>query len=150
MPLYNADARLAAPTPRHWLTTSAEAARRAVSSFAWRKRHGGNAPLVTVREANVPLAPVTTSARRLVEAAKVAGLEVMLVHGAQTVNAGKSNEAKAPAIQVAAWSIERGVGFRATWVRGKAAIGIWYEAGVTSRAGEACGVAAVIARVGAL
>jgi hypothetical protein len=126
MPQYNLDARLAAPTQRHTMTKSAEAARQAVRSFAVRKkaeklvtRHG---------DTRAPVEhPIPRNATTMRKTAEALGFEVRIVHGWQAKNAGQVNERMAPAVSVDGINRKRRVGFRATWVDGKAAFGRWRD-----------------------
>ncbi len=143
MPIYNADARLAAPAPRHTLTKSAGKARAAVTAYARRKKDGELVTKHPKRHSGI----VPAAAERFVQLAMVAGWRVKVVEGFATMNAGKANEHRVEAIQVAGIDQAKRRGFRATWVAGKAGMGIWYEAGITPKTGQPVGVAGVVLRV---
>lgn len=123
MPLYNADARLAAPIRLHTLTPSAESARVAVHEY---KRHTRDASLVTKHpQPHAELVP--TSAARLIAAAEHNGFEVRTSFGYWTLNPGKSNERKAEACRIEGLKLDERVGFQAVWVEGSAKLGLWRE-----------------------
>ena len=127
MPIYNADARLAAPTPTHTMTESAEQARQAVRSFAVAKRVG----LIVTEHERPPVElahPIPASLELMRKAALAAGYEVRVVHGWRTTNRGAINEAKVPAVSLDGIHRKKRRGFRATWAGGKAYLGRWRDA----------------------
>jgi hypothetical protein len=141
---------LGAPTPTHTMTESAEAARQAMREQRVERIVG---KLVAKHEKpSVPSGgwPVPKSAQQLRLMAEALDYEVKILHGFYTMNAGKSNETKAPAVQVQGLDVRRGYGFRAVWVRGRAATDgcVWYERGVTPRTGQPMGVTALLERIG--
>lgn len=115
------------PPPAHTLTESAEAARRSVRALRVERVVD---KIVVKRDAVVPDEgwPVPAAASRLAKLAAELGFEVRVAHGWRTLNAGRSNEGKSPAVQVAGLDSQRG--FRATWANGKAIGALWYEPGV--------------------
>ncbi len=137
----------AAPVLAHTLTPSAEAARAAVRASAIDVKVGKLVTKVGPKP-EVERGPVPASAARLLALAQRVGFDpVALVHGHVTLDAGKVNERRVPAVQVAGRHAKRRVGFRATWAVGKAHVGVWYEPNVTPRTGVAVGVAEVTKRV---
>lgn len=136
-----------APSPVHTLTPAAEAARQAVRSHAVKRQV--DALVTKISDArSVQPGAVPAAADRLLKSALALGWEARLVHGYSTMYAGQTREELVPAVLVAGKHRDGTRGFRATWVRGRAAIGIWYERGVTPRTGDPIGVSAVVARVG--
>ena len=144
--IYNGT-KLGAPALVHTMTKGAEAARQAVRTHATKRKLGTYA--TNHEEPTVPEGgwPVPGNAAKLVALAEALGYTVKLAHGFVTLDAGKVNERKAPAVQVAGKSDRRGLGFRAVWAKGKAAHGILYERG-GPRTGTPVGVTAVMERVG--
>lgn len=138
--------KLGAPSPAHTLTEAAESARQAVRSHAVKKQV--DAIITKIGDApSVQPGAVPRNAAALLKTALAVGYDARLVHGHSTMNLGKSNEELVPAVMVAGKHRNGKRGFRATWVRGRAAIGIWYEAGVTLPSGKSVGVTAVMERV---
>ena len=140
---YNVGGRFAAPALAHTMTESAEQARQAVRQAGKRKRE---AKLVTAHPKRHS-GHIPPAAERFVQLALTHGFRVKVVEGWATVNHGKSNEAKREAVQVAGIDKAKRRGFRATWVNGKAGMGIWYEAGVTPRTGHPVGITSVAERI---
>lgn len=121
-PLYNVDARIAAPIRLHTLTPGAESARNAVHEYRRRQR---DASLVT-KHPQPHAEVVPKSARDLEAAALAAGFEVRIGFGYWVMNEGKSNERKAEACRIEGLIAGR-VGFQAVWVEGAAKLGLWRE-----------------------
>lgn len=140
MPLYNADARLAAPIRLHTLTPEAEAARVAVREYRARQRAAIAGELVT-KHPHPHSETVPKSASDLAKDAEAHGFEVRVVFGHWTLDLGTVNEREVEAVKVAGFIPGR-AGFQAVWVAGKAKTGAWYE----PRA-EWVGVAAIKERV---
>jgi hypothetical protein len=143
MPLYNEAPLIATPARLHTLTESAEKARQAVRSYAHRKRQGELVSKHPKRETVTH--PIPTRAARLLKTALALGFEARIMHGWQTVNAGRKDERKAPAVRVGGQHRGKRVAFSATWVDNRAAVGLWYD---RPGSGHNIGVAEVAKRVG--
>lgn len=147
-PIYNADARFAAPARRHTLTPGAASAVEAVRRFAHkRNRERRNAELVSRhgQKKRDHDKPMPASAIQLMRDAEAAGFEVKASRGWWTLNIGKSNEYDAPSWQIAGIDRERRLGFRAIWANGTAKEGGWYAPRV-----QWLGIAVVKANIAAL
>jgi hypothetical protein len=144
MPNYALAPNIAMPPRAHTLTESAAEAVEAVKAHGRRRR-----ALSLVVEHPRPHVehPVPTSATRLVKAATAAGYEVEVGHGFWLMNAGASNERKAPAVRVVGLHRGKRLGFQSIWVDGRAKLGLWYDA--PGAPAHDVGVSLVAEKVGA-
>ena len=137
---------LGAPRLVHTMTAGAEAARQAVRDHRTKIK----AEALVTKHAGKPEAdqtlPLPSGAEKLLRVALALGYEARARHGYVTMNAGQSNEELAPAVLIGGIHRKKRVGFKATWVRGRAFTGLWY----TGRAwpAEVVGVTEVGYRVG--
>lgn len=130
---------LGRPVPVHAQTEAAESARRAI-----RHRRARNVELVTKHERPHSEA-VPANAAKLKAQADAAGFETVLTFGHWTSNAGKSNETRDESVTVQGQHKARREGFAAVWVKGRARMGLWYDA--AHRAGDDVGITEVGKRV---
>jgi hypothetical protein len=144
MPTYPLAPNIAMPARAHTLTKSARQAVEAVKAHGRRRRE---AALVTEHDRINVEHPVPASATRLVKAATAAGYEVEVGHGFWLMNAGASNERKAPAVRVIGLHRGKRVGFQSIWVDGKAKLGLWHD--MPGVAAHDVGVSIVAEKVGA-
>lgn len=123
MPLYNdaMDLGLAMPIPSHALTPGAEAAREAMRRYGYERRLEREVASIVTDVGNpkrVPFlgAKVPAAAKRFAEKARAAGFEVLVLE----LDDG---------CRVEGIDRKRRLGFRAYWLRGKAAGGTWHSGG---------------------